>query len=85
MYGKTYTTVELICENNEMDAIIDRFGKSVEVCITDETHFKATGEVSVNHLFFSWIFGFGGKVVINGPDEVKQKYREMVLKAAEDL
>ena len=32
-----------------------------------------------------WVFGFGGKVVINGPAEVKEEYKEMVLKAAERL
>jgi hypothetical protein len=31
------------------------------------------------------VFGFGGKVVINGPADVKKQYKEMVLKAAEGL
>ena len=35
--------------------------------------------------FYSWVFGFGGKVVINGPADVKEQYKELVLKAAERL
>lgn len=35
--------------------------------------------------FYSWVFGFGGKVAINGPSEVKEQYKELVLKAAERL
>ena len=36
-------------------------------------------------VFYSWVFGFGGKVVIKGPANVKEEYRQMVLKAAEGV
>jgi hypothetical protein len=29
MYGTKYTTVDLICKNDLMDAILDKFGKDV--------------------------------------------------------
>lgn len=85
MYGKTYTTVELICANNTMDAIIDRFGKSVSVKPYNDDCFQINVEVSVNNAFFSWVFGFGGRVIIVGPDEVKEQYKEMVQKVSENL
>ena len=43
-------------------------------------HFET--DVVPGTVFYSWVFGFGGKVVINGPAEVKEQYKEMVLKAA---
>ena len=46
-------------------------------------NFRAEVEVAVSNVFFSWVFGFDGKVRINGPAEVKEQYKEMVLKAAE--
>ena len=85
MFGKTYETVELTCSNGVMDAIIDRFGKNVKVKIVDEEHFSVSVDESVNNAFFSWVFGFNGSVVISGPEEVKERYKEMVLKAAEEL
>ena len=51
----------------------------------DETHFETDVAVAVNSVFFSWIFGFGGKVKIAGPEDVKQQYAEMVRAAASEL
>ncbi len=85
MYGKTYTKVELICKNEVMDAIIDKFGKGVTVKPVDKEHFKIDVDASVNNVFFSWVFGFNGKVKINSPNEVRDQYKQMVMSAAEDL
>lgn len=85
MFGVEHIPVELICAHDVMDAILDKFGMDVETCELDEEHFLARVEVAVSNVFFSWIFGFGGKVRIAGPEEVKARYREMVLRAAEEL
>ena len=77
--------VELICDNDLMDAMIDRFGNSVKTKRVDEGHFETDVAVAVNSVFFSWIFGFGGKVKIAGPQNVKAQYAEMVRSAAENL
>jgi len=77
--------VELLCENAMMDAMIDRFGKTVKTKIVDPDHFLAEVAVAVNDVFFGWIFGFGGKVKIAGPENVKEQYTEMVRMAAENL
>ena len=50
------------------------------------THlFRVETDVVPGTVFYSWVFGFGGKVVINGPTDVKEQYKELVLKAAEGL
>ena len=77
--------VELVCDNDLMDAMIDRFGQNVKTKKVDESHFETDVAVAVNSVFFSWIFGFGGKVKIAGPENVKQQYAEMVRQAAEGL
>lgn len=81
MFGADRKTVELICTNDVVDAILDKFGKTVEIREQDGDRFKAEVEVAVSNVFYSWVFGFGGKVNINGPDEVRDKYIEMVKKA----
>ena len=85
MYGTDYTTVDLICANDLMDAILDKFGKDVTTYAYDMENFRAEVDVVVSKVFFSWVFGFEGKVRINGPADVKEEYRQMVLKVAEGL
>ncbi len=77
--------VELLCENAIMDAMIDRFGKNVKTKMIDEGHFMAEVSVAVNDVFFGWIFGFGGKVKIASPEDVKTKYASMVHNALKGL
>lgn len=47
--------------------------------------FKAVVDVAVSHVFFSWVFGFDGKVRIKGPKNVKEKYTDMLRAAVTGL
>ncbi len=85
MYGTENSRVDLICANDVMDAILDKFGKDVTTYCYDMENFRAEVDVVVSNVFFSWVFGFGGSVVINAPADVKEQYKEMVLKAAEKM
>lgn len=85
MYNAPRREVELICDNSVMDAIIDRFGPSVETYACDQQNFRVIEEIAVGKVFFNWIFGFEGKVRIKAPEDVKQYYREKVLRALEQI
>lgn len=85
MYNSERCDVELICDNSVMDAIIDKFGNNAQTYAYDMTSFRLEVNVAVNHVFFSWIFGFGGKVNIKAPEEVREQYRKMVCSAADHL
>ena len=85
MYDAPRREVELVCNNGVMDAIIDRFGPDVETYACDQQHFRVITEVAIGTVFFNWIFGFGGLVKIKAPEDVKQQYRNQVLKAAEEI
>ena len=85
MYNGERKQVELICDNDLMDAIIDKFGQDVDVSVYDDDSFIATVTTSVGNVFYSWIFGFGGRVYINSPEDVKSEYSEMVAAAADTL
>ena len=78
MFGTEHTAVDLICSNDVMDAILDKFGKDVMTYAYDMENFRAEVEIVPSNVFYSWVFGFGGKVKINGPEEVKEKYVKMV-------
>ena len=68
-----------------MDSVIDKFGKDVDVSANDEKSIKVKAMTSVGNVFYSWIFGFGGTVYINSPDDVKGEYAKMVAAATASL
>lgn len=78
MYDGTKERVTLICKNDMMNYIIDRFGDEVETSPTDYGHFKAVAEVSVSQTFFAWIFQFNGEIKITRPASVVTKYKKML-------
>ena len=83
MYNAPRREVELICDNGVMDAIVDRFGPDVETYACDQQNFRVIAEIAVGKIFFNWIFGFDGKVKIKAPEDVKQQYKEQILRAME--
>ena len=78
MFGTESTPVELICGNDVMDAILDKFGKGVMTYNYDEDHFCVMVNVAVSNVFYSWVFGFDGKVRISSPDSVQLEYYNMI-------
>lgn len=78
-------TVVLLCDNDMMDAVVDKFGKKVKTAIADDGHFCVTAEVSVGSTFFAWVFNYAGKIRIRSPEDVRSKYREHLGKAVKSL
>ena len=76
MYPDNLCTVELLCDNEVMRSVIDRFGENVQTETVDEQHFRATVEVAPSPPFFSWIFTFGGKIRIISPLTVLEEMRQ---------
>lgn len=85
MYNGERKQIELVCSNDLMDAIIDKFGKDVPVLANDMKSFRVLVNTSVGSVFYSWVFGFGGRVSIKGPEEVKVEYAKMVFDAAKAI
>lgn len=85
MYNGERKQIELVCANDLMDAIIDKFGKDVPVLANDMKSFRVLVNTSVGSVFYSWVFGFRGRVSIKAPEEVKAEYAKMVFDAAKAL
>lgn len=78
MYEGDHIIVELKCDNSLMKTVIDRFGEDVSTKPYSMTAFKAIVEVSASPTFYGWVFGFGGKIEILSPKEMKAAYKEQV-------
>lgn len=85
MYDSSHTVVELKCDNSMMKKMIDRFGEDVSTKPYSLTEFKAIVEVSASPTFFGWVFGFGGKISILSPKDIKETYKEQVKQVLDGL
>ncbi len=75
--------VELLCKNHIMNAIIDRFGKSIQVHEIDDDFFTVRAKVCASPTFYRWVFGWNGDMKIIAPENVKEEYKAMAMKALE--
>ena len=83
MFGGTEYRVTLRCSADLEAAMKDRFGKSILlVPEADGTHFHFDVPVCVSPQFYGWVCGFGGKVEVTAPAEVRKGLRETAEKLA---
>lgn len=73
--------VQLRCHVSVMKYLMDQFGGDFKSEALDDGSFRATVRVCTSATFYSWIFGFNGKIKITGPDSVVRIYQEMALNA----
>lgn len=85
MYNGERKLIELVCDNDLMDSIIDKFGKDVTVLANDMKSFRAMITTATGPVFYSWVFGFGGHVTIRSPEDVRNEYAKLVYAAADAL
>ena len=81
MYDGELRDVILLCENDMMKHIIDRFGEDVQTDVTDAEPFTARVRVPASPTFFAWVFTFGGAIRITAPDDVADSYKAMLKNA----
>ena len=88
MFGGERQSVTLRCEGSVAGAMLDKFGRDVPFLADEEEgFFRVHIGVSVSPLFYSWVFGFGGKVKILSPQSVVDGYLDMakgVLRAYQE-
>ena len=82
MFAGEVKEISLICDNDTMDSMVDRFGEKVDTEPVGEARFRLKAKVADSHVFYAWIFGFEGKVKIESPKEMQKKYRGMLDSAA---
>lgn len=79
MFSGEEKRVTLSCDNDMIGIILDRFGKEV-MAVPDARGFRVTVPVVVSPWFFSWLFGFGAKIRIAAPFDVRQEYCRALAK-----
>jgi predicted DNA-binding transcriptional regulator YafY len=83
MFGGELVRATLIFDNILLDNVMDKFGTDVTFHKVDDNHFSVSREVSMSPTFYAWMFQFGEKAQIEGPDrliDAYKKYLKSVLK-----
>lgn len=65
--------VELICDNEIIEQILDKFGERTPIYPNDETTFIARFSSAVNDGLVSWVLQYGDKVKVASPKELKKR------------
>lgn len=84
MYGGSDEEVTLVCDNDIVGVVLDRFGQEVNLILADEGHFRVRVLVAVSPQFFGWVTGIGGKIRIDAPEHVREEYREYLMRIVEE-
>ena len=72
--------VTLRCRYEITNKIIDKFGEDIEIKQIDDDFFEITENVMTGSTFYSWVFNYGGKIMIVAPDSVKEDFRTLLSK-----
>ncbi len=70
--------VTLLCENEFMKNVIDRFGEDIQTEIADEGRFRAFVTVCPSSTFYGWVVQYKGGIRIQAPAEVKEDYMKVL-------
>ncbi len=78
MYSGESIRVRIRCHKSVINSVIDRFGENVSMEKYDEENVMIYPNVDISPTFFAWIFTFGGKMRIEGPENVKEQFNTML-------
>ena len=83
MFGGETKKVTMVFHDRIIDAVIDKFGKDVLFSKAGEGRVRVTVSVAVSPQFFAWVFGLEDLAEIEGPEDVRQKMKDMLDGARE--
>ncbi len=82
MYSGEPKPIELVCQNDLLEPMLDRFGENVRLQKVDEEHFLLRTNAAVSDGLTAWVLGFGGRVKVRMPNDliydIKKKAQEIL-------
>lgn len=78
MFSGSPEKIELICKNELIEAVLDRFGENVHIARLSDKRFVLYAEVAVGEGLLSWIMQFGAKIQVRKPESLKKMLADKV-------
>lgn len=76
MYSGKECEVTLLCKNEMINHLIDRFGASFECITLSDSTFKAIVRATIEPTFFGWLFQYSGQMKLIAPQEAVAQYKK---------
>ena len=83
MYGGETVSATLLFDEALVNNVLDQFGKDAIISAAPDGKVAVRANVSVSPVFLGWVFSFGGRAEITGPDSLIAAMRELVEANAE--
>lgn len=84
MYGGPERRVTLRCTADLESAMRERFGASPTFLPEEDERFHFDVPICVSEPFYGWVAGFGGKVEVLAPEDVRTGMRALAEQLAEE-
>ena len=84
MYGGPERRVTLRCTADLENAMRERFGASPTFLPEEDGRFHFDVPICVSEPFYGWVAGFGGKVEVLAPEDVRTGMRALAEQLAEE-
>ncbi len=75
--------VEVRFDASLIGVVIDRFGKDIFIVDEHDGHFRAVLKVAVSNSFLAWLFQFGSKAAVLGPEDVAARMKGLLEEVGE--
>lgn len=76
MYSGDSKPTELICENDLLEQMLDRFGENVKLQKYDDGHFILHTDAVIGDGLAAWVMQYGSRVTVKAPNELIALIRE---------
>lgn len=81
MYSGEPKPIELICNNEILEVILDRFGEGVKIQKHDDTHFLLKTNAVVSDGLTKWVLQFGGRIKVKAPNDLIYEVKKLAQEA----
>lgn len=82
MFSGKVCPVEIVCKNEMLEDIVDRFGENATIRNEDSTRFFLRADVAISEGFVSWLMQYRNSVYVRKPEELrtylKKKAQEII-------
>ena len=82
MYEGEVVRASLSFDNSLVNVVLDHFGKNIIISPSEDGWFEVTVDVSISPVFLAWMFQFGERGKIKGPDSLIAAMKELLDKNA---
>ncbi len=82
MFSGTEQSVRMRFDAHLAGAVVDRLGSDVMLVPDGDDAFTVTADVVPSPLFYAWLFGFGPRAELLGPESVVEEMRRHLAAVA---